>query len=102
MSGCSCTNGNDNPGDGSGNTENGNGNTGDGNGNTGDGNGSTADGGAIAAGVIVVLLVAAIATGGVIVGIFVWRRRSSYFTTNRECRHVPSSCQLPRRVCHVF
>ena len=85
MSGCSCTNSNGNPGDGSG--------------NTGDGNGSTVDGGAIAAGVIVVLLVAAIATGGVFVGIFVWCRRSSYFTTNRECRHVRSSCQLPRRVC---
>ena len=75
MSGCSCTNGNGNPGNGSENI-------GNGNVNTGDGNGSTADGGAIAAGVIVVLLVAAIATGGIIVGIFVWRRRSA----NRECK----------------
>ena len=100
MSGCNCTNSNGNPGHGSGNTGIGNTENGStGNENTGNGNGSTADGGAIAAGVIVVLLVAAIAAGGVIVGIFVWRRRSSYFTTNRECKHVRSSCWLPCRVC---
>ena len=58
VSGCSCTGG-DNPADGNGNV----------------GVRGTVIGGAIAAGVILVLLVVAMVTGAVIVGILVWRRK---------------------------